>query len=69
MKSGDFVNIYTDPLTCQDLEGKARLVLFIDHCFNGLEMWEVEFKGECKSVIRFISSISSPTEGGSYVTH
>jgi hypothetical protein len=54
MKRGDFVDIYTDPLTCQVLEGRARLVVFIDHCPDGLDMWEVEFTGEFSTVIRFL---------------
>jgi len=54
MDRGDFVDIFHDPLTCQVLEGRARLVVFIDHCPDGLDMWEVEFTGEFSTVIRFL---------------
>lgn len=70
MKRGDFVDIYEDPLTCLVLEGKARLILFIDRLSDGQEMWKVEFvrfveppfHGNRDTVIRFISSTRSLTE-------
>lgn len=46
-KLGDIVNVYVDPMTKQELEGKAKLAGYIgggrleDGRFYG--MWEVEF--------------------------
>ena len=43
MKKGDTVKIYYDPITCKELEGKARLIR--KHKWNDvhLERWTVKF--------------------------
>ena len=46
LKPGMIVKIYCDPITCKDLEGKAKLVKFISlqGFYNGseLSLWEVK---------------------------
>lgn len=42
LKPNDIVNIYQDPITESDLEGRAKLVKRINKCC-GLERWYVKF--------------------------
>jgi hypothetical protein len=56
-KQGRLVTIYQDPLTCQKPEGVARLVNFIETTPDGLQLWEVRFKGDegvFKRLVNFV---------------
>ena len=43
MKKGDIVKIYEDPITETRLEGKAKLILFIQNLHVNVEYWKVKF--------------------------
>lgn len=43
MKPGDVVTIYHDPITQQEVEGKAQLIKKQRELGDGLEYWEVCF--------------------------
>ena len=34
MKKGDVVKVYSDPVTCEDLEGTARIMYFYEPSVN-----------------------------------
>lgn len=54
LKKGAWVNVYEDPITCQKLEGRAKL---ITHQFTaqGIEHWVVAFQNELMFVDRAIN--------------
>jgi len=46
-RKGETVNVYQDPLTCQDMEGRATLIKFLGNTDPELgERWLVHFVGD-----------------------
>lgn len=44
MEVGDIVDIFTDPITEQNLEGRAKLLWYLDpNDPSDLEYWKVKF--------------------------
>ena len=43
LKPGSVIMIYAAPWTCENAEGRARLIRYLDVLYRGLELWEVEF--------------------------
>ena len=43
MKKGDIVNIYIDPITCTELDGKAELLDGPTEVYEYLEEWRIRF--------------------------
>jgi len=59
MKQGEVVTIYEDPETQEKVEGKAKLIKFLDYIAPGTEYWKVEFLDEPnRPYHRLIKSIS-----------
>ena len=42
MKTGDIVIVYSNPISCEHPEGRAKLIEFLED-LNELELWKVEF--------------------------
>lgn len=46
LKAGMEVDIFSDPLTCEKLEGRAKLVRFLFKMDDAQSFWNVQFVGE-----------------------
>ena len=44
LQPGMVVTVFCHPVTCEQIEGEATLIQFLDVLYNGLEVWEVEFE-------------------------
>lgn len=46
MKKGELINVYSDPITRERLEGQAKLIKKIQDLADGYESWTLEFTDE-----------------------
>lgn len=54
-KQGRIVTIYQYPKICREPLGEAKLIKYVRTTDDGLQAWEVRFKGDEEIVVRLVN--------------